>query len=41
MNYAYMDWDEGEWTGGDKGDGRERSGHSFFYTFVKFLNKLP
>jgi hypothetical protein len=36
------------WTGvrgcgleGIKGDGRERSGDSFSYTFVKFLNKLP
>jgi hypothetical protein len=36
------------WTGvtgsglqGIKGNGRERSGHSFAYTFVKFLNKLP
>jgi hypothetical protein len=36
------------WTGvrgsgleGIKEGGQERSGHSFSYTFVKFLNKLP
>jgi hypothetical protein len=26
---------------GIKGDGRERSGHSFFLDIVKFLNNLP
>ena len=47
-NVVLSQWTVPTWTGvmgsgweGIKGEGLERSGHSFSYTFVKFLNKLP
>jgi hypothetical protein len=37
MNCAYVDWGEGEWTGGDKGGWpREVGAFAFSYTFMKF-----
>ena len=41
MNCAYVDWGEGEWTGGEKGGWPREVGAFFFLHIVKFLNKLP
>jgi hypothetical protein len=34
MNCAYVDWDEGEWTGGDKGRWPREVGAFFFFLHI-------